>query len=89
MFDYCYWATLCLGLWPCMNIVSIIWSMYCVPVSEEHTGELLLFAQLVPGSFLLLFQALVSISQDLFVWYVRQRVVRTVSVLRLRHVHCG
>lgn len=56
-------------------------------VCEESTGNLLLFAQLTPGPFLLLFQALVRISQDFFVGSVGQRDVQTVPVQWLGHVH--
>ena len=67
------------------------WNLSCVSgctVSEEgRTGDLLLFAQLAPRSFLLLFQALVGSSQVVFEGLVRQRDVQTVPVHWLGHVH--
>lgn len=67
-------------------------NLWCVflavaTVCEELTGNLLLFAQLTPGPFLLLFQALVHISQDFFVGSVGQRDLQTVPVHWLGHVH--
>lgn len=52
------------------------------------TGNLLLFAQLGPRSFLLLLQAPVSVRQQVFVGFVRQRDVRAVIIHGPGHVHC-
>ena len=46
------------------------------------TGELLLLAQLAPGSFLLLFQALIGSTQLFFEGFVRQGVLQAVHPLR-------
>lgn len=51
------------------------------------TGNLLLFAELAPWSFLLLLQGLVSVRQQVFVGFVRQRNVHAVVVHGPGHVH--
>lgn len=56
--------------------------------ASQLTGDLLLFGQLRPGSFLLLFQLPVSVRQGVFVGPVRQGVVLPVAVQRPGHVHC-